>query len=477
MPTPNSHFAASIRSLKNLKNEQQQQQQAALIASKHHGYDNTNNTADDKGDVDEDEDEDDNDDTNQRRHPQNADSHAGTISTLTTNTNTNTTNNRGTRDNNDDANANADANADNNKNTDAAIMGNSNVVTQQETTQEDFEVGDGGASDGEGSIANTFLMGDDNNTLDNDDADANDDVDVHTRLQDARKDFMAPAAKSSLGKPLPKFNWKKEGKYLHHQLPSGCTPVPGEGTKRKFNNWDFYYTGWIPEDDKPAYSRRHVLPSMKGVAEYEEAQAARSNKREADSWRCPILLSAAAPPSDPVDEEADPSSKRKPFYSKVSRWSSNYANHDHTGKGHYVGRITLKDVVRFDSIVFLHGVLDGMKENIFYRWVHSDALYSHKIKANLNLNCNLKARVQMAECKQDMSTFNYAYKFDYIYEALVYNTWYFKEKAGDDLCMDESSWPYYGFGLVDLGVNKALVGCQHSPGLGYRDINGVTGPC
>eukprot|EP00536_Pseudo-nitzschia_multiseries_P014798 jgi/Psemu1/40172/gm1.40172_g len=32
------------------------------------------------------------------------------------------------------------------------------------------------------------------------------------------------------------------------------------------------------------------------------------------------------------------------------------------------------------------------------------------------------------------------------YETLVHNTRYFTEKAGDDLCMDESSWPYYGFG-------------------------------
>eukprot|EP00536_Pseudo-nitzschia_multiseries_P001327 jgi/Psemu1/3079/gm1.3079_g len=166
-----------------------------------------------------------------------------------------------------------------------------------------------------------------------------------------------------------------------------------------------------------------------------------------------FFISCFPPPlhlDHPVDEaEEDPSSKRKPFFSEVSRWSSNYANHYLTGKGRYIGRITLKDVVKFDGIVFLHGALDGSrKENICYRWVHLDALYSHQvaqtmhwycwrqIKANLKLNCNLKAR--------------------YIYEALVHNTWYFAEKAGDDLCMDEFSWPYYSFGgpMVDYLQDK-----------------------
>eukprot|EP00536_Pseudo-nitzschia_multiseries_P011063 jgi/Psemu1/27745/gm1.27745_g len=322
------------------------------------------------------------------------------------------------------------------------------VVTQQETAtqEEDFE----------------------NDAPDNDDTDAD--------ALPASKDFTSPAAKSALllGEPpwsavgnpgmwdqeycfRPKFDRKKEDKSLHYRLPSGCTPpIPGEGTKRKFNkDWDFYYyTGWIPEDDEPpAYlSGRHVLPSM------DEAQAARSNKREVDSWRCPILLSAAAPPSfgscSLKAEDDPPVFQEEAFYSKVSRWSSNYANHDHTGKGNYVGsRITLKDVVRFDDIVFLHGaLLDGRNENICYRWVHSDALYSHQvvaqttmswyrwrqIKANLKLNCNLKARrVQMA----DMPTTSLTASM---------KLW-FTEKAGDDLCMDESLWPYYGFGgpMVD----------------------------
>eukprot|EP00536_Pseudo-nitzschia_multiseries_P008881 jgi/Psemu1/21713/gm1.21713_g len=372
---------------------------ALIASSEYSNSSNTNNTTDDKGDVDEHDDKDDNDDTN-RRHPQNANSHTGTISTLTTNNNNN---NRRTRDNNADAdndnndnNTDANAYADNN-NTDAITMGNSNVVTQ---TTQDFEVGDGGASDGEGSIANTpFLMVVGNNGDDNDadkNADADDDVDVHTRPQDAPKDFIPPAAKSALGEPpwsmaanpglwdqycfRPKFDRNKEGKYLYHQLPSGCTPVPGEGTKRKRNSLDFYYNGWIPEDNEPAYSRRCVLPSMveselifpserKGLLNMRKLKLHSLTKERLILGDAPFFYQLLLPLHlDPVDEaEEDPLSKRKPFYNVI------------------------------------------------------------------------------------LSDFNYAYKFDYIYKALVHNTRYFTDKAGDDLCMNEpSSWPYYGFDVGKL---------------------------
>eukprot|EP00536_Pseudo-nitzschia_multiseries_P014341 jgi/Psemu1/38329/gm1.38329_g len=54
------------------------------------------------------------------------------------------------------------------------------------------------------------------------------------------------------------------------------------------------------------------------------------------------------------------------------------------------------------------------------------------------------------------SKFNYAYKFDYIYEALVHNVYYFSKKACSDLCMDEASWAYYGFSgpMVDYLKGK-----------------------
>eukprot|EP00536_Pseudo-nitzschia_multiseries_P001958 jgi/Psemu1/4602/gm1.4602_g len=428
----------------------------ALIASSEYSSNgNTNHKTDgNKGGGNEDEDDYD-------------DYTTGTISTLPSTTTTSSSNNnssRGTRDNG----AKGDTD-NNNNNTDVDTMGNSNIIVTQTQTTQDFEVGDGGASDGEGSLANMFLMEGNNRDNDNMGTDTDTDTDNDDKgapVEDttvsfpkAPKDFTPPAAKLALGAPpWSAFDWKKDGKYLYHQLPSGCTPVPGKGTKRKCNNWDFYYVGWIPEDDEPAYSRRHVLQSMmNSELLFPSERKGLLNMRNVRSSSCMMSyssISCLAPPSshmDPVDEAEESSSKRRLFYSKISRRSSNYANHDHTWKGHYVGRITLKDVFRFDGLLFLRNALYSHQVAQTMSWYHW-----HQIEANLKLNCNLEARVQMPECKQDMSTFNCAYKFDYIYEALVHNTWYFTEKAGDDLCMDESSWPYYGFGrpMVDSLQNS-----------------------
>eukprot|EP00536_Pseudo-nitzschia_multiseries_P005245 jgi/Psemu1/12032/gm1.12032_g len=107
-------------------------------------------------------------------------------------------------------------------------------------------------------------------------------------------------------------------------------------------------------------------------------------------------------------------------YGKSPLWRKNYANQANTGKGHYVKRIELSELVHFDGIVYLHG--------------------GGPIKSNLKLNCNNEAKYSRLLCKDDMSKFNYAYKVDYIYETLVHSVHHFSKKACSELCMDESSW-------------------------------------
>eukprot|EP00536_Pseudo-nitzschia_multiseries_P006764 jgi/Psemu1/16028/gm1.16028_g len=168
------------------------------------------------------------------------------------------------------------------------------------------------------------------------------------------KDIIPPAAKPAQGEPpwsivgnpglwdqhcfRPKFDPKKEDKYTHHKLPSGCAPVPGEGTKRKSNGWDFYYTGWIPEDNKPGYSRRCVLPSMveseslfpserKGLLNMRKLKLHGLTKErlilgDALFFYQQLLLPLHLDSADEAEE--DPLSKRKPFYSKVSIWFSKW---------------------------------------------------------------------------------------------------------------------------------------------------------
>ena len=52
-----------------------------------------------------------------------------------------------------------------------------------------------------------------------------------------------------------KFN-KKNGKYVHHALLTGATPVPkNKKGKREVEGWEFHYKGW--KDSKNSDSIRH----------------------------------------------------------------------------------------------------------------------------------------------------------------------------------------------------------------------------
>eukprot|EP00536_Pseudo-nitzschia_multiseries_P010513 jgi/Psemu1/26175/gm1.26175_g len=151
--------------------------------------------------------------------------------------------------------------------------------------------------------------------------------------------------------------------------------------------------------------------------------------------------------NDEEDEKQENETHRKPFYSKVLKWTNNYANQSNKGKGHYVRIFKLSELVHFDGIVYLHGAFEGKKGSICYRWTNVDTVHSCGIAKKMS--CIPSNRLL---CKDDMSKVNYAYKFDYIYETLIHNVRYFSKKGCSDLCMDESSWAYYGFELGPEGI-------------------------
>eukprot|EP00536_Pseudo-nitzschia_multiseries_P000333 jgi/Psemu1/766/gm1.766_g len=140
------------------------------------------------------------------------------------------------------------------------------------------------------------------------------------------------------------------------------------------------YVGRTLEDDEPGFFRRHVVPSTvdaKLLFTFERKGFLNMRKlkqhgltRERLLLGESLLFYQLLHPLhlNSVDEAQDMLSKRKNFYTQTTSW---------------------------------------------YCW--------RQIKANLKLNYNLEEHVQMAECKHGTSKFNYAYKFDYIYAALVHN--------------------------------------------------------
>eukprot|EP00536_Pseudo-nitzschia_multiseries_P016483 jgi/Psemu1/46350/gm1.46350_g len=297
---------------------------------------------------------------------------------------------------------------------------------------------DGGDSDEEGSLAAAFdvqmgckMGGNNSKEEDVDDNEnnnnKNDDNELHVRMQDGyyNKDgtlveeattYSKPPQdyspsdnnKSKLGEPSwhdvdnpsawncfcsqSKFEKSSGGRYMYHKLPSGCTP-----------GWMFPYQNWVPEEVTPTFSSRYT--SSRDLFPQERKGKLDMAKLRKDGLQLARVLNSDALffyqllpfHTDEKDEKQEKETRRKPLYSKVLNTATCMPINLTLGKG-----------------------------------------YNRLL------------------CKDDMSKFNYAYKFDYIYETLVHNVHYFSKKACSDLCMDELSWAYYGFGepMVDYLKGK-----------------------
>eukprot|EP00536_Pseudo-nitzschia_multiseries_P005825 jgi/Psemu1/13658/gm1.13658_g len=251
-----------------------------------------------------------------------------------------------------------------------------------------------------------------------------------------------------------KFEKGFDGRYMYHKLPSGCTPQ-----------------NWVPEEDTPIFSHRYT--SSRDLFPQErkcELDMAKLRKHGLQLGRVlnsdAIFFFQLLLPfhTDEEDEKQENKMQQKPFYFEVS----NYANQPNTGKEHYVKIIKLSELIHFDGIVYLHGALEGKKGSICYRWTKVGVLYSPKIatkmswyrwrqiKSNLKLNCNHEAKYNRLLCKDDMSN------------STMLTIHFFSKKACSDLCLDESSWAYYGFGgpMVDYLKGKTFSrGGQMAPAL------------
>eukprot|EP00536_Pseudo-nitzschia_multiseries_P014877 jgi/Psemu1/40449/gm1.40449_g len=329
---------------------------------------------------------------------------------------------------------------------------------------------DGGDSDEEGSLAAAFdvqIQGC-NNGKDEDAAvidknnnnNNNKNDELHVGMQDGYyyKDGTQVEEATTYPKPpqdySPSDNNKiKLGKPSWHDVDNPSTWNRFCYQSKEYKGWVFHYKNWVPEEDTPTFSHRYT-PNRDLFPQERKGKLDMDKLRKHGLQLGRVLNSDALffyqlllPfHTDEDNEKQANKTRQNPFCSHVLKWSNNYANQANTGKGHYVRRIKLSELVHFDGIVYLHGALEGKNGSIISRWTKTDALYSPKIamkmcwyrwriKSNLKLNCS-------HEAKYDMNKFNYAYN----------------KKACSDLCMNESSWAYYGFGglIVEYLKGKML---------------------
>ncbi|KAG7370169.1 hypothetical protein IV203_027915 [Nitzschia inconspicua] len=290
---------------------------------------------------------------------------------------------------------------------------------------------------------------------------------------------------------VPRFD-KKTGLYQHHSTPTKCRPCPPDPERdglRTCNGWVFYYQDWkladswkpssfsfLPEDAPvPVYrigsTPSDPLPSSrKGCLNYNLLRRMGLSKKRLEQhdplFFLQLLLPICRP--DASDIEQDP---RLPYYSNVMTWSQSYATKLGLGGsyGHRFKEVMIPELVRFDGALIRDGLLGGATDGAIYRrWKPDDAGYDQYIGASLThtrflqlkrvwkLNDNEQAN------KRGEEGYDPAYKYDYIFNAIIHNVRAISERASLDLCGDETTWGHQGYREKGSGVLERIM---NKPGI------------
>jgi hypothetical protein len=154
-----------------------------------------------------------------------------------------------------------------------------------------------------------------------------------------------------------------------------------------------------------------------------------------------------------------------PYYTDVTNFTNIYGASEFGMADTYSHKfkpVTLEEVVCFDGIVHRHGVRGG-GPGIHLRWDPTDSDYddtvynvmSHtrflQIKRMYKLNNNFTAP------KRNQPGYDPAYKYDMVYKTPINNVNWVTEKAGLDLCGDETTWGFGGYGEPGSGLVSRIM--------------------
>lgn len=281
---------------------------------------------------------------------------------------------------------------------------------------------------------------------------------------------------------------KGDIKYSHHSLPTGATPVPlDENGKRCVAGWDFHYQGWSRESDSTASpipsfrsgaTRDNMFPECrKGSLDGEllsRLGLTADRMIEKDGAPDALFFYQLLLPIHHIGDkkvttvENDP---RKPFYTKAAIWSNMYAAGElkilGSGYGHQFQSVEPPELLQWDGSVVMDGVLGGSQGAILRRFdTRPGNSQYHELMAKtftksrwLELKRVYKLCNNLTAMKRGTDGYNPAYKYDFLFETLIHNVNAITLDAGLDLCGDETTfgfngWGEAGTGLLGLIMNK-----------------------
>ena len=273
-------------------------------------------------------------------------------------------------------------------------------------------------------------------------------------------------------------------KYQYHCLPTGVTPVPvGEdgrrtqkhligpkSQKRDAGEFEFHYNGWEKEGTqfRSGATRENPFPEVRkgSLCGSTLARLGLTKERmmEADGAPDALWFWQALLPIHDIKRTGIENDPRMPFYHKVAKWSNSYASNEldiGNGYGHSFKNVTIDEMVKWDGVVVMDGALGGSRGAILRRFDDSreDNLSYNKFIASaftktrfLEVKRVIKLCDNSTAPKRGQPGYDPAFKYDYIFKTLVHNTNALTEKAGLDLCGDETTFGHMGYGPSDTGL-------------------------
>jgi hypothetical protein len=275
-------------------------------------------------------------------------------------------------------------------------------------------------------------------------------------------------------------------KYVQHVLPTGAMPVPKDDEgDRKVKDWHFHYKGWTGDATVPIFrsgaTRDNMFPECR-KGSLDEGVLHRlgltvERMQEKDGAPDALFFYQLLLPMHNINNKVMKSTTvrndpRKPFYVPVSVWSNMYAAAGElhilgSGYGHRFEQVEPPELIKWDGSIVMDGVLgsshggmlrrfDTREDNTSFNKTIADAFTKSRwleIKRVYKMCNNLTSK------RRGEEGYDPAYKYDYLYDVLIHNVNAVTRDAGLDLCGDETTfgfngWGEAGSGLLGLIMNK-----------------------
>src|SRR5210317_1896359 len=319
-------------------------------------------------------------------------------------------------------------------------------------------------------------------------------LDADVSVREIPKSWVPPTADLEAGEPhyvqvdnpgrwpryvyQPRFSGSKtqnNKKFLYHSQYSGARVVPEttmeDGTKKRIiKGWEFHYQNVDPIGDGTARggaTTQEMFPdSRKGSMDVEVLKRCGLSSERMINQDAMFWFQILLPFGDPTKSGVAGGDPRLPFYSDVVRFTDIYRAVNGIGGtyGNKVHPVQLPEIIRYHGALIRDGVKGESDGGIHRRWDQSSSSFDfdiaqamtltrfRQIKRILKLNNNYESP------RRGEEGYDPAYKFTKIYDVCVHNTNAVTKTADLDLCGDESTWGFMGYGEYGSGLVSGIIG-------------------